>query len=65
MLLHYETSQLEINMVKSSAGLKLHILYVIRQFMNPVDEGTKTVVVEVNDKKESFCKILKMPELML
>ena len=34
-------------------------IYVVRQFMNPAEEGTKTVVVEVNDKKESFCKILK------
>ena len=34
-------------------------VFVIRQFINPADEGTKTVVVEVNDKKESFCEILK------
>ena len=40
-------------------------IFVVRQLMSPADEGTKTIVVEVNDKKESFCDVLKKDDKVM
>lgn len=37
--------------------------FAVRQFMNRGDGETKTIVVEVTERKESFCSILKKDDV--